>query len=104
MGVTETLHRARSTFFWVGISKDIENVIGNCEVCQRFAKRQPKECIGQVQDISEAWESTATDLFEFKGTIYLIISCRFSGYMAIRELRITVQKKQLSNVRVYLGN
>ena len=87
MGITKTLDRARSTFFWVGISKDIENVIGNCEVCQKYAKRQPKECLGHVQDKSEAWESTATDLFEFKGNTYLIISCRFSGYMAIRDMR-----------------
>ena len=87
MGVTKTLDRARSTFFWVGISKDIENVIGNCEVCQKYARRQPKEFIGHVQDISEAWESTATDLFEFQGNTYLIISCRFSGYMAIRDMK-----------------
>ena len=87
MGITKTLDRARSTFFWVGISKDIENVIGNCEVCQKYAKRQPKECLGHVQDISKAWESTATDLFEFKGNTYLIISCRFSGYMAIRDMK-----------------
>ena len=87
MGITKTQDMARSTFFWVGISKEIENVIGNCEVCQRYAKRQPKECQGHVQDISEAWESTATDLFEFKGNTYLIISCRFSGYMAIRDMK-----------------
>ena len=87
MGITKTLDRARSTFFWVGISKDIENVIGNCKVCKKYAKRQPKECLGHVQDISEAWESTATDLFEFKGNTYLIISCRFSGYMAIRDMK-----------------
>ena len=87
MGETKTQDRARSTFFWVGISKEVENVIGNCEVCQKYAKRQPKECQGHVQDISEAWESTATDLFEFKGNTYLIISCRFSGYMAIRDMK-----------------
>ena len=87
MGVTKTLDRARSTFFWVGISKDIENVTGNCEVCQKYAKRQPEESLGHVQDISEAWESTATDLFEFKGSTHLIISCRFSGYMAIRDIK-----------------
>ena len=55
MDITKTLDRARSTFFWLGISKDIENVIGNCEVCHKYAKRQPKECLGHVQDISEAW-------------------------------------------------
>ena len=87
MGVTKTQERARSTFFWVGKSKDIEQVIGNCEVGQNYAKRQPKEGLGNVQDISEAWESTATDLFEFKDNIYLVISCRFSGYIAISDMK-----------------
>ena len=48
MGVTKTQERARSTFFWVFISKDIEQVIGNCEICNKYAKRQPKESLGQV--------------------------------------------------------
>ena len=41
MGVTKTKERARSTFFWVGKSKDIKQVIGNCEVSQKYVKRQP---------------------------------------------------------------
>ena len=53
----------------------------------KYAKRQPKECLGHVQNISEAWESTATDLFEFKGSIYLKMSCRFSGHIAIRDMK-----------------
>ena len=30
IGVTKTMDRARSTLFWIGISEDIEQVIGNC--------------------------------------------------------------------------
>ena len=86
MGVTETTDRARSTFFWIGITKDIEQACGNYEICQKYAKRQPKETIGDVQDISEAWESTATDLCEFTGKIYLIMSCRFSGFIVVRNM------------------
>ena len=58
-----------------------------------YAKRQPKEGLGNVQDISVAWESAATDLFEFRGNIYLIMSCRFSGY-------IIVLRRQLGSVKV----
>ena len=53
----------------------------------KYAKRQPKEGLGNVQDIREAWKSTTTDLFEFKGHTYLIISCRLSGYIAIRDMK-----------------
>ena len=33
----------------------------------KYANRQQKEPKGQVRDVSEAWESLATDIFEFKG-------------------------------------
>ena len=87
MGITKTIERARQTFFWVGISKDINRVCSTCDTCLRYASKQTKEPIGNVQDISEAWHSCATDLFEFKGCTYIIISCRFSGFMSIREMR-----------------
>ena len=67
-------------------------------------KGNPKECQGQVQDISEAWESTATDLFEFKGNTYLIISCRFSGYMAIRDMKDHSAEETIKHVKAYSGS
>ena len=30
--------------------------------------------------------SLATDIFEFKGKYYLIVSCRFSGYIVVRQM------------------
>ena len=45
-----------------------------------------KSIRGQVRDVSEAWESLATDIFEFKGKYYLIVSCRFSGYIVMRQM------------------
>ena len=100
MGVTKTTDRARSTFFWIGITKDIEQACGNCEICQKYAKRQPKETIGDVQNISKAWESTATDLFEFVGKKYLIMSCKFNGFIAVRNM-IIVLKRLSGSVKVY---
>ena len=38
------------------------------------------------QDCSESWEALATDIFEFQGKFFLIVSCRFSSYMVVREM------------------
>ena len=86
MGISKTLDRAKGCFYWSEISKDIEHICSTCEACLKESKRQTKEPKGQVQDISEAWESLATDIFEYKGKFYLIVSCRFSGYIVVRQM------------------
>ena len=90
MGTQKTLDRSEGCFYWSEISKDITHV---CETCEEFltnANKQQKEPRGQleirVRDVSEAWESLATDTFEFKGKYYLIVSCRFSGYTVVRQM------------------
>ena len=84
MGIQKTLDRSKGCFYLSGISKDITHVCETCEECLKYANRQQKEPRGQVRDVSEASESLATDIFEFKGKYYLIVSCRFSGYIVVR--------------------
>ena len=86
MGIQKTLDRSKGCFYCSGISKDITHVCKTCEECLKYANRQQKEPKGQVRDVSEAWESLATDIFEFKGKYYLIVSCRFSGYIVVRQM------------------
>ena len=86
MGIQKTLDRSKGCFYWPGISKDITNVCETCEECLKFGKRQQKEPKGQVRDASEAWESLATDIFEYKGKFFLIVSCRFSGFIVVRSM------------------
>ena len=86
MGIQKILDRFKGCFYWSGISNDITHVCETCEECLKYANRQQKEPKGQVRDVSEAWESLATDIFEFKGKYYLIVSCRFSGYIVVRQM------------------
>ena len=86
MGIQKTLDKSKGYFYWSGISNDITHVCETCEECLKYANIQQKEPKGQVRDVSEAWESLATDIFEFKGKYYLIVSCRFSGYIVVRQM------------------
>ena len=72
--------------FWPGISKDIADMIEKCEVCQKYQDKQPRENITSSPIPSAPWHTIATDIFEFKGKSYLIISDRFSKFVIVREL------------------
>ena len=106
MGIQKTLDRSKGCFYWPGISKDITSVCETCEDCLKYGKRQQKEPKGHVRDASEAWESIATDIFEYKGKFFLIVSCRFSGFIVVRPMSShstaeTIQ--QFQNIFAELG-
>ena len=86
MGITKTQERARTSFYWPGLNTAIKSICQSCETCLQYAARQDKQEIGLVPDCSESWEALATDIFEFQGKFFLIVSCRFSSYMVIREM------------------
>ena len=86
MGITKTQERARTSFYWPGLNTAIKSICQSCETCLQYAARQDKQEIGLVPDCSESWETLATDIFEFQGKFFLIVSCRFSSYMVIREM------------------
>ena len=86
MGIVKTQERARTSFYWPGLNKAIKDICQSCETCLQYAARQDKQEIGLVPDCSESWEALATDIFEFQGKYFLIIACRFSSYMVVREM------------------
>ena len=73
-GQSKTILRACQCVFWPGITKDIIDMIEKCEVCQKYQDKQPWEQITTPPIPSSPWHTIATDLFEFKGKCYLIVS------------------------------
>ena len=86
MGIVKTQERARTSFYWPGLNKAIKDICQSCETCLQYTTRQDRQEIGLVPDCSESWEALATDIFEFQGKYFLIIACRFSSYMVVREM------------------
>ena len=70
--------------FWAGISKDIANMM--CEVCQKYQDKQLREQITSPSIPSSPWHTIASDLFEFRGKTYLIVSDRYSKFVIVHEL------------------
>ena len=87
MGVTKTLSRARTAFYWPGLSVAIKDICLKCETCLKYSNKQMKKSLGLVPNCTEAWEAVATDIFEFQGNSYLIVACCFSGYIVVRKVK-----------------
>ena len=95
MGVTKTLARARTAFYWPGISVAIKDICLKCETCLKYSNKQMKESLGLVPSCTEAWDAVATDIFEFQGNSYLIVACRFSGYIVVRKVKDHTAKETI---------
>ena len=86
MGITKTQERARTSFYWPGLNTAIKSIYQSCETCLQYTAKQDKQEKGLVPDCSESREALATDIFEFQVKFFLILSCRFSSYMVVREI------------------
>ena len=82
MGITKTQERARTTFYWPGMDRVVKDTCQSCKICLEQSNKQEKINLGLVPD-----SSVACDLFEFKGKVYLIVACRFSTYIVVREVK-----------------
>ena len=86
LGITKCRSRARTSVWWPGLSKQMEDLVAQCVTC---AKDQPtpKEPLMSASFPSRPWERIATDLFELKGKVYLIVVDYYSRWFEIKELR-----------------
>ena len=106
MGITKTQERARTSFYWPGLNNAIKSICQSCETCLQFASKRDKQDIRLVPNYSESWEALATDIFQFQGKFFLIVACRFSSYMVIREMQGHSAEKtiaKLSSIFAELG-
>ena len=85
-GIKCTQDRAKESVFWPDITKDIENKVKDCMICQQNSNSQAKEVM-QSHDIPKGpWIKLGVDLFEHSKKHYLLIVDYFSKFPIIRKL------------------
>ena len=87
LGITLTQNRARESVFWIGMAKDIENLIQSCRICQEMRGNQQKEPLLSIPCPDQPWSHIAADLCERRGEHYLVIVDHYSGWIEIEWLR-----------------
>ena len=84
-GIEKTKANARTTVFWPGMNKHIEDIVSCCEKCLKYQRNQTKEPM-QAQEIPILpWQVVASDVLEHKNQNYLVVidyysTVEYSGY------------------------
>ena len=76
-GITKCRERARQLIWWPGLSKQLDELIQNCEKCLK-AQRQRPQPLNSTPLSQSPWQKVVTDLFEWKRSTYLLIIDYFS--------------------------
>ena len=87
-GIVKTKLRARETVYWPGINKQIEQLITQCETCQKYQNNQSEEPMLKHSTPDTPWTKVATDLFHITSCNkhYLIIIDYTSKFFEVVEI------------------
>ena len=77
---------ARTSILSPGLTKDVINLVKESDPCQRHQHQQQKQPVLQMEPPSYPWQRLNSDLFEFKGHEYLLLSDQCSKFPVIRKL------------------
>ena len=69
------------------MTAQIKDQVSSCAVCNAFRNRQQKETLHPHDIPGLPWQVVGTDLFEFGGQTYLLVTDFYSKYFEIELLR-----------------
>ena len=74
-----------------GLSKQVEDLVTQCVTCAKD-RPTPTEPLMPASFPSRPWERIATDLYEIKGRVYIIVVDYYSRWFEIKRLRDETSK------------
>ena len=99
LGAEKCNLKARDCVFWPGISKDINQMTDNCPTCMQFSKRQSKEPLHPHSVPSFPWQKLGTDLFDYQGAQYLLVTDYYSKYPVVRKLNSATSAAVINHLK-----
>ena len=96
-GIQQCRLRVASSVWWPGITSAIEQLVQSCPTCQKLIT-PPKEPLLITPLPSHPWERVAADLFELKGSNYLLVADYCSRFTEVQKLTTTTS----SNIATHL--
>jgi hypothetical protein len=85
-GIAKCQLRAKDAVYWPGITKDIENMVKSCQLCQEYQSTQAPEPMIPHDVPQRPWHTVGTDLFHHHGSEYLIIGDYYSKAFFVRRI------------------
>lgn len=91
--------RAKETVWWPNISADIKRCVETCRFCQENKRTQRKEPLQSTPLPERPWQRIATDLCEYNGKNYMVISDYYSRYLEILHLPTTTTDQVVKRMK-----
>ena len=101
-GIQRCRLRARSSVWWPGISKQINDFVSQCPKCCRDALQQRESLITSTLP-DYPWQRAATDLFELKGVTYLVLMDYFSRFPEVTQLKSTTSSSVINALKTFFA-
>lgn len=99
-GIVKCKRRANSSVWWVGLNKQIEQLVTDCNICIEH-RTIPKEPFHFDDFPERPWEKIAADLFKSKRNCkwYLIVTDYFSRFFEIFELKSSTEDVIICHIK-----
>lgn len=87
LGVVKTIEKAKTVFYWPGMSSNIQNYISACAVCLKFSRNKVKEPLLSHSIPDFPFLKIGIDIAEIGGRAYLIVMDYYSRWLEIRKIK-----------------
>lgn len=98
-GIEKTKARARTVVYWIGMNRDITDMIAKCHTCMDVRNINPKEPLNQTPIPEGPWQVLGSDLFTLNNEDYLIVVDYYSKYFEVVKLENTRSKTVITHMK-----
>ncbi|GFT07203.1 uncharacterized protein K02A2.6 [Nephila pilipes] len=85
-GIEKCKKRAREIMYWPGMNSDIETVVSECVICEKFKKANSEKPLKLHTVPYRPFEKMGVDIMDFGNISYLVVIDYYSKWIEIAEL------------------
>lgn len=86
-GQTKTKLRAREVIYWPGINSDIERMIENCKICEKYRCANTKNYLMPHEISLLPFYKISADILDHGGKSYLCVVDYYSKWIEILDIK-----------------
>ena len=98
LGIVKSKQLMRNILFWPGASKQIEDKVTRCPICQMYHNKPHAEPL-----INHHIKDVGIDLFEYQGEHYLVIVDYYSKYPEVVRMHSTSSIEVINQLKQIFG-
>lgn len=86
-GISKTLNRAKESFFWPLLRKDVLQYVNSCKDCEKYKPKNCKEPLISHDIPNKPFSKVASDLCEYGKQSYLVIYDYYSKWLEVLPVK-----------------